>query len=260
MGRGTWGVWLIYFSLPLHVFDPHVPRPTSHKMKIYLLPAPLSPEDRAPEMHRERFALLDFFVVENVRTARRQLSAMKLGRPIEELEFVELSEHTSPTEVEALAERIVAEGRDVGVMSEAGVPCVADPGAGLVAAAHRRGVEVVPLVGSSSILMALMASGASGQSFAFNGYLPIKPPERAEAIRRFERAARGGQTQLFIETPYRNQSIFETFLKICAPSTMLCVASNITASNQLIISKSIEQWRREKSLDLAKNPTLFIIF
>lgn len=229
-------------------------------MKIYLLPAPLSPEDQAPEMHRELFASLDFFVVENVRTARRFLSSMKLGRPIEALEFVELSEHTTSEQVEALAAQIVAQGRDVGVMSEAGVPCVADPGSVLVAAAHRLGIEVVPLVGSSSILMALMASGASGQSFAFNGYLPIKPAERAEAIRRLERGVRAGQTQIFIETPYRNQSIFESLLKNCSSGTMLSVASNITASNQLIASRSVGEWRAQKTPNWDKNPTIFILF
>ena len=228
--------------------------------KLYLLPAPLSPADRTPELHRELFAALDLFVVENVRTTRRFLSSMKLGRPIDALEFVELSEHTRPEEVEALADRLATEGRDAGVVSEAGVPCVADPGAGLVGAAHRRGIEVVPLVGSSSILMALMASGASGQSFAFNGYLPVKPAERIEAIRRFERAARGGQTQIFIETPYRNEVLFETFLKNCAPSTWLCLASDLNGDNQLINSKSIGEWRAEKRPNLAKNPTVFILF
>ena len=203
---------------------------------------------------------LDYFIVENIRSARRFLSKAGLARPIDELEFRELNEHTvAGREVEELVAPILA-GRSAGVISEAGVPGVADPGALAVEACHRHGVRVVPLVGPSSIILALMASGLNGQSFAFNGYLPVKPPERAQAIRRLERRARAeGQAQLFIEAPYRNAKLLEQLLQVLAPATKLSVALDITAPDQWIATRSVEEWRRSRLPEMQRRPAIFII-
>jgi 16S rRNA (cytidine1402-2'-O)-methyltransferase len=251
---------------------------------LYLLPCPIGdgvPADALPAVNFEVMRGLDYFIVENVRTARRFLSVAGMG-PIERLEFVELNEHTPSVEVEGMLAPLLA-GRDAGVISEAGVPAVADPGADIVAAAHRHGVRVVPLVGPSSILMALMASGLNGQSFAFNGYLPVKGPERSRAIKHFERrATTEHQAQIFIETPYRNGRLFAEFLAVCAPETRLCVAAdisvrppvtaisahkdgdstpqqNISAPCEFIRTATIAQWKRLPTPALDKRPTIFII-
>ncbi len=198
---------------------------------LYLIPCPIADEgevwDVLPAANREVMAALDYFIVENTRSARRFLSKAKLGLRIDELEFRELNEHTTAGRaVEELVAPIEA-GRSAGVISEAGVPGVADPGALVVALCHRRGIRVVPLVGPSSILLAMMASGLNGQSFAFNGYLPVKPDERARAIRAFERRAREGQAQLFIVTPFRYAKLAEQLLQLCAPLTMLTLVCYI---------------------------------
>lgn len=230
--------------------------------KIYMLPCPISegnPYDVLPEGNRGVMAAIDYFIVENVRTARRFLSAAKIGRPIEELEFAECSEHTTEMEIEPLLKPVL-EGRDCGIISEAGLPGVADPGADVVAAAQRMGIEVVPLVGPSSILMALMASGQNGQSFAFNGYLPIKPAERAKAVKNFERRAIvEGQSQIFIEAPYRNDKLFGDMLSLLAPTTRLTVAVDITSPSQLIRTLSVAEWRKAPKPEMHKRPTIFII-
>ena len=177
------------------------------------------------------------------------------------LTFAELNEHSHPEEVEGLLKPLLSEGKNIGLMSEAGLPCVADPGAWLVAAAHRHGVEVVPLVGPSSIMLALMASGANGQSFAFNGYLPVKPAERVKAIRAFERRiAAEGQSQIFIEAPYRNRKLFEDILTACAPQTRLCVACDVLEPGQLIGSKSVAEWKKSGAPAFDKRPAIFILF
>ncbi|MDE6711441.1 MAG: SAM-dependent methyltransferase, partial [Alistipes sp.] len=204
------------------------------KGTLYLIPCPISDEtapwDVLPAANRAVLDELDYFIVENTRTARRFLSKAGIARPIDTLEFRELNEHTAAgREVEELV-RPLLEGRSAGVISEAGVPGVADPGALAVEACHRHGIRVVPLVGPSSIILAMMASGLNGQSFAFNGYLPVKPPERAQAIRRLERRAHAeGQSQLFIEAPYRNAKLLEQLLQVLAPATRLTVAVDITA-------------------------------
>ena len=205
-------------------------------------------------------AALDYFIVENTRSARRFLSRAKLGLSIDELEFRELNEHTvAGREVEELIAPIEA-GRSAGVISEAGVPGVADPGALVVAMCHRRGIRVVPLVGPSSILLAMMASGLNGQSFAFNGYLPVKPDERARAIRTFERRAHAEhQAQLFIETPYRNVKLVEQLLQICAPDTLLTIAKDLTAPDETVITRRIADWRRSQLPELNKRPAIFIL-
>lgn len=233
--------------------------------KLFLIPTPMGDsagwDVALPAGNRAVIDQIDCFVVENVRTARRFLARSGLSRPIDALCFAELNEHTPITEVDALLDPLLREGRDIGLMSEAGLPCVADPGALLVAAAHRKGVEVVPMVGPNSITLALMASGANGQSFAFNGYLPVKPAERVKAIRLFERRARGeGQSQIFIEAPYRNRRLFDDILNVCASRTMLCLASDLLEPDQYVRSLSVEDWKRTPPPNLDKRPTIFILF
>ena len=229
-----------------------------------MIPCPISDQtavyDVVPEANRRVIDSLDYFIVENVRSARRFLSKAGIARKIDELEFVELNEHTVAGQaVEAMVKPLLA-GRSAGVISEAGVPGVADPGALVVAACHRKGIKVVPLVGPSSILLAMMASGLNGQSFAFNGYLPVKPPERSKALKALERRAHTEhQSQIFIEAPYRNVKLMEQMLQVCAGETTLTVACDITSPDEFILSLPIAQWRRVGLPDIAKRPTIFII-
>lgn len=231
---------------------------------LYLIPCPISDQtgvwDVLPASNRTMIDALDYFIVENTRTARRFLSKAGIARPIDSLEFRELNEHTvAGREVEQLIVPLL-QGRSAGLISEAGVPGVADPGALVAAACHRRGIRVVPLVGPSSILLALMASGLNGQSFAFNGYLPIKPPERAKAIRFFEHRARAErQSQLFIEAPYRNAKLVEQILQTCAPDTLLTIAMEITAPGEFIQTHPVAQWRGRRLPELNKRPAIFIL-
>ncbi len=231
---------------------------------VYLIPCPIDPEgevyDVVPARNREIIAQLDYFIVENVRSARRFLSKAKIGKPIDGLEFVELNEHTLAGAAVEQMLRPVLEGRSAGIISEAGVPAVADPGALVVELCHKRGVRVVPLVGPSSIIMAVMAAGLNGQSFAFNGYLPIKEQERSKAIRFFERRAiTEHQTQLFIEAPYRNVKLWAQLLATCAPTTRLTIAMDITAESEYIVTRSVAEWRKSGTPDLAKRPAIFAI-
>lgn len=231
---------------------------------LYLIPCPIAEEgdvwDTLPSANKTVIDSLDYFIVENTRSARRFLSKTKVANPIDSLTFVELNEHShSGLEIEKMVDPIAA-GRSAGVISEAGVPGVADPGALVVEACHRRGIKVVPLVGPSSIIMAVMASGLNGQSFAFNGYLPIKPPERGKAIRNFERRAQSeGQSQLFIEAPYRNVKLVEQLLTTLSPKTKLTIAMDITAPSEYILTQSVERWRRTKLPELNRRPAIFII-
>lgn len=229
-----------------------------------MIPCPISDEravwDVLPAANLAVMNSLDYFIVENVRSARRFLSKAGVERRIEELEFVELNEHTrSAQDVERMLKPVL-EGRSAGVISEAGVPGVADPGADVVALAHRKGVRVVPLVGPSSILMAIMASGLNGQSFAFVGYLPVKEPERIKRLKELERRAMGeNQAQLFIEAPYRNIKLFETMLKTLSPKLKLTVAVDITSPEEFIKTRTIEEWRKSGMPDMAKRPTIFLL-
>ncbi len=231
---------------------------------LYLIPCPISedsaPYDVTPACNRDVISSLDYFIVENVRSARRFLSKAGLSGHIDELEFDELSEHTtSPRDVERMVSKIRT-GRSAGVISEAGVPAVADPGQLVVEACHRASIRIVPLVGPSSIIMAVMASGLSGQSFAFNGYLPIKEPERTRTIKRLEsRAATEHQSQLFIEAPYRNTKLAEQILSSCGAQTRLCIACDITSQNEYIRTATIAEWRKQGLPDINKRPTIFII-
>ena len=234
------------------------------KGTIYMIPCPIAESrpmwDVLPRANFEVMNSLDYFIVENVRSARRFLAKAGVERRIEELEFVELNEHTTkPEDVERML-RPVLEGRSAGVISEAGVPGVADPGADIVALAHRHSIRVVPLVGPSSILMSVMASGLNGQSFAFVGYLPVKEGERERRLRELERRAQQErQAQLFIEAPYRNVKLFEALLKILSPKMRLSVATDITAPEEYIRTLRVEEWRKVPMPDIAKRPTIFLL-
>ena len=217
---------------------------------LYLVPTLLgatSAEQVIPAGTLEVVRTLRFFVVENVRTARRMLSKMHMPCPIDELEFVELDKHNpqNPDLLTYLGKAL--DGQDIGLMSEAGTPCVADPGALIVELAHQAGIRVVSLTGPNAMILALMASGFNGQSFSFHGYLPIKGPERALKIKALERQSfANDETELFIETPFRNNAMIEDLIKNCHPNTMLCVASNITMEDEKIVSKPISDWKSIK--------------
>ena len=202
---------------------------------IYLIPSPLSSaawEDSLPGRIREVCNELSYFFAENLRTSRRFLSKLKLDRPIDQLRFEEVSKKTSFEEILELLQPVLS-GTDAGMLSEAGCPGVADPGADLVQAAHQLGIKVVPLVGPSSFLLALMASGLNGQAFTFHGYLPLDKVERQRKIRELDKEARQKEcTQLFMETPYRNQKLFEELLKTCQQDTQLCIARDLTGERE----------------------------
>jgi 16S rRNA (cytidine1402-2'-O)-methyltransferase len=231
---------------------------------LYLIPCPISDDtavaDVTPVSNQAIINSLDYFIVENTRSARRFLSKSGYARAIDDATFVELNEHTtSPTEIAKMIEPLKA-GRSAGVISEAGVPAVADPGQAVVELCHKHNIRVVPLVGPSSILMAVMASGLSGQSFAFNGYLPIKEPERSKTIKRLESRARAEhQSQLFIEAPYRNVKLLEQMLKTLNPDTRLCIACDITSQSEFIRTQSVAQWQKSSLPDIQKRPAIFII-
>lgn len=231
------------------------------KGKLYLIPSPLGegePADVIPAPVLALLPTLDCFVVEEVRTARRYLSRAGLKGRIEGLEFHELNEHTSEAEVAPLA-RLFDNGRNVGLISEAGLPAVADPGAALVALCHREGIEVVPLVGPSSLMLALMGSGLNGQSFAFVGYIPAKTEERRTAIRRLEkRSAAEHQTQILIETPYRNDALLADLLATCSGRTKLTVAVNLTQPDASVVTKTVAQWK-ERPVTIGKRPCVFLL-
>jgi 16S rRNA (cytidine1402-2'-O)-methyltransferase len=231
-------------------------------MPLYLIPSPLAETDRqvlSPEII-DVIKTTSYFLVENVRTARRFISSLQLGINIQELEFEVLDKDTDLPTIRKLLQPILA-GRQGGLLSEAGCPAIADPGAVAVGEAHKLGIEVKPLVGPSSLLLALMGSGFSGQSFAFNGYLPIQDKEREQAIKEAEKyATKKQQTQIWIETPYRNKALLEAFLKVCQGETYLCLASQLTAPDEYICTKRIKEWRNTTLPDVHKKPTVFLLF
>ena len=229
--------------------------------KLYLIPSPLGdnePAEVIPSPVLDLLKGLDTFVVEELRSARRYLSRAGLRGHIEALRLVTLNEHTTPAEVREM-EALFQDGKDVGLITEAGLPAVADPGSALVELCHDKGIVVVPLVGPSSLMMALMASGLNGQSFAFCGYLPAKSDERKVAIKKIEKlSASARQTQIFIETPYRNDSLLADLLQICQPGTRLCIAADITLPTAFIKTMTIAKWRKE-NLTIGKRPCVFLI-
>ena len=230
--------------------------------KIYLVPVPMgdtSVSQVLPQYNIDLVAGVKYFVVENIRSARRFLKACDRTIDIDSLSFVELNEHTPAEAVDAMLAPALA-GHDIGVISEAGCPAVADPGADLVAVAQRKGVEVVPLVGPSSIIMSLMASGFNGQSFAFCGYLPIDDSRRSQMFKEMERRIRRErQTQIFIETPYRNRRLIEDLCRRLPGDMLLCVASDISGSRQSIVTRRLSDWKKA-SYDYDKIPTIFLLY
>lgn len=229
---------------------------------LYLIPCTLgdTPFDQVLPQHVINIArTLQYYVVEQAKTARQFLSALKHEQAIQSLHFATLNEHTQPGELAELLTPLLA-GFDLGIISEAGCPGIADPGAELVNLAHKNGIRVIPLVGPSSILLALMASGMNGQCFAFHGYLPIAEADRNKMISALEsESASRHQTQLFIETPYRNEKLFNALLSQCRPQTLLCVATDISLSTEQIQTRSIAQWKSQPSLQLNKRPSLFLL-
>ena len=229
--------------------------------KLYLIPSPLgdcNPAEVIPAPVLEKLKSIGRYVVEEVRTARRYLSIAGLKGQISGIEFYELNEHTDPMAVEGYLD-LFKDGNDVGLISEAGLPAVADPGALLVSAAHRHGIRVVPYVGPSSLMMALMASGLNGQSFAFVGYIPVKPEERRNRLKALSRTvASTGQTQIIIETPYRNDSLFSDMISVCADDMRLTVAADITLPEELIVTKTVGEWKKT-GITIGKRPAVFVL-
>lgn len=233
---------------------------TAYKGKLYLIPAPLGDtpvEEVLPKQVIQTACSLRCFVVEEVRTARRFLSKYGLKGHIDELEFHELNEHTCKDDIRALLGLFA--GGDVGLMSEAGLPAVADPGAQLVSLCHEHGIGVVPMVGPSSLMMALMASGLNGQCFGFCGYLPAKPDQRRQALKTVEKQSRAAnRSEIIIETPYRNDSMFADMLEALSPGTRICVAADISLPTQYIRTATVAAWRKDRP-EIGKRPCVFII-
>lgn len=229
---------------------------------LYLIPVTLGETEVSrvlPSYNAEVILQIKHFIVEEVRSARRFLKKVDRNIQIDDLAFYPMGKHASP-ELFASYLRPLEQGESVGVISEAGCPAVADPGADVVAIAQRKGLRVVPLVGPSSILLAVMASGFNGQSFAFNGYLPIEPGERTKRLKLLEqRVYAERQTQLFIETPYRNAKLFAEILRTCRPQTRLCVAAGLTCAEEFIRTRTIQEWKRHPLPDLSKIPAIWVI-
>lgn len=227
---------------------------------MYLIPSVIAEETQQvviPAQVKDALQNITIFLAEDIRTARRYLSSLKIYPAIESLQFHTLDKNTRETELGDLMKPI-QEGFNVGVLSESGCPGVADPGSLAVAYAHRNGIQVVPLVGPSSILLALMGSGLNGQQFAFHGYLPIDGKETAKAIKELERESRAkNQTQIFIETPYRNQSLFDALIHALSPTTRLSIAIDITGKNEWIQTRPIAEWKQQKPA-FTKTPTVFL--
>jgi len=228
---------------------------------LYLIPCPLGetpPLEVLPLLVKKAIEEIDHYIVEHEKNARRFIKSLVPRKSQSDLHFEIINKFTNTTEIPDMLNPCL-EGKDIGVISDAGCPGIADPGAAVVAEAHAKGIKVVPLVGPSSILLAMMASGFNGQNFAFNGYLPIDKKERKTEIKRLERISNEqDQSQLFIETPYRNNQILESLRNTLQPQTQLCVACDITLSSEYIKTQTAEAWKRTK-VDLDKRPTLFII-
>lgn len=229
---------------------------------LYLLPVTLGDtavERVLPPYNREVILQIRYFIVEDVRSARRFLKKVDASIDIDKLTFFELNKHTQPEVISGYLQPLV-EGHSMGVVSEAGCPAVADPGADVVAIAQRKQLKVVPLVGPSSIILSVMGAGFNGQNFAFNGYLPIDPSERARRIKELEnRVYLEDQTQLFIETPYRNRKLLEEILHVCRPQTRLCIAANITCEGEYIRTRTVKEWKGRLP-ELNKIPCIFLIY
>ncbi len=229
---------------------------------LYLIPNVLADgewQSVLPAQVKPILTNTQFFIVENVRTARRFMKQVNHEINIDECTFFEINKRTKPQELPLFLKPLV-DGHDVAVISEAGCPGVADPGADVVRIAHQQQLKVVPIVGPSSILLALMASGLNGQNFAFKGYLPVKPLERTRSLAALEKSAKSsGQTQIFIETPYRNNQMIADVLKTCSPATLFCIAANITGESEFIQTKTVQDWKKNGVPDLHKQPVIFLL-
>lgn len=228
---------------------------------LYLIPTTLGDSlinDVIPNNVKDIVNSINFYVVENIRTARRYLRKLDINTPIDDLTFFTLNKHTTANELTQFLVPI-SKNNNVGVISEAGAPGVADPGADIVKIAHKKNIKIVPLVGPSSILLSLMASGMNGQNFSFLGYIPIKKPERIKKIKIIEKNSFSfNQTQIFIEAPYRNQSLLTDILQNCNAQTMLCIATDITLDTEFIKTKSIVEWQKDIP-QINKRPTIFLL-
>ncbi len=229
---------------------------------LYLIPVPLGPTAPAESLPANVLATikpLTHFVVEQAKTARAFLKAAGTDTPLQELILTELNEHTKANELDRLLAPLRA-GHDVGLLSEAGCPAVADPGANLVALAQKESIRVVPLIGPSSLLLALMASGLNGQRFAFQGYLPAKETDRSKALKELESESRKRQqTQIFIETPYRNRQMFDSILQACQPGTRLAVATDLTLPGESVLTRTIQQWKKQTPPEIERRPSVFLL-
>ena len=229
---------------------------------LYLIPSTLGenePLEVLPISLKSAIENIDDYIVENEKSARRFIKKVSPRKSQPDLNIQLLNKYTDPASLPSLLDPCL-EGYDVGILSEAGCPGIADPGADVVRLAHQLNIRVIPLVGPSSIILALMASGLNGQSFAFNGYLPIETADRKRAIKSVEKHARNsGQSQIFIETPYRNEKLMEEFLRTLASDTLLCLAVDLTLPSELVITRPVSEWKREKLPDLHKRPAIFII-
>jgi 16S rRNA (cytidine1402-2'-O)-methyltransferase len=231
------------------------------KGSLYLVPNTLGNPDTSmtiPGGIAKLVNSIEVYIVEDLRNARRYLKNLNRETNIDRLTFYELNQHTPVEEIPSFLEPADL-GKDIAVLSEAGVPGVADPGAAVVRIAHEKGIRVIPLTGPSSILLSLMASGLNGQAFCFHGYLPVKRPDRIRKIREIEQVAlRSGETQLFIEAPYRNDAMLSDILENCRPSTLLCIAADITLESEFIFTRSMAAWKNKKPA-LHKRPVIFLL-
>ena len=229
---------------------------------LYMVPVTLGDDNLSYVIPADVMKLvqnLEYFVVENEKSARRFLGSVKTNKPVRELNFQLLNEHSAEKDLPALIAPLLA-GHDVGMLSEAGCPGIADPGATLAALAHRKGIKVAPLVGPSSILLSLMASGFNGQQFTFLGYLPSDKAARVNKLKDIEKQSqRLSETQIFIETPYRNQHMLEDILASCGANTKLCIARNVSLETEFVVSKTIAEWKKSELPDLHKQPTVFLL-
>ena len=232
-----------------------------NKGKLYLIPTVLSDDTQEsvlPTIITNHIKEINVFIVENIRTARRHIKKIYREKDINHTTFYSYGKHDKLNLEEDFLPHIL-NGENIGILSEAGLPCIADPGSKIVAYAHDFHIDIVPLVGPSSILLALMSSGMNGQSFAFTGYLPIDKGERKKVIRNLENAAKkNGQTQIFMETPYRNNQLLDTLKAQCNNKTRLCIAANITSKTEFIQTKTIEEWKQTK-VDIHKQPSIFLL-
>lgn len=230
------------------------------KYPIYLIPTQIAPGDVSetlPPYNTQIINQIKHFIVENERTARRQLIVMGIETAIDELRFYTLNKHTSIEEMTSFLNKI-NEG-PIGLLSEAGLPAIADPGSEIVKLAHQKGIRVIPLVGPSSLFLALMASGMNGQQFCFHGYLPVKKPDLAKTLKELERKANlQNETQIFIEAPYRNNQLLQQLVSICLPTTRICIAANIASADEMIQTKTAAQWSKSMP-NLHKQPVVFLM-